>query len=132
VPTAKTIGYDNTTRDGDANRHRARRIFDDVCTGGPCRGTRRQNWYADPHHVHAEGAMAAKEISKKKYLKILNKRLRAEPAAPAGASFVFFPLGAKAKNATGVVSGDTRSKRELAVMAAVQRRAAEEFVVAGA
>ena len=33
--------------------------------------------------------MAAKEVSKKKYLKILNKRLRAEPAAPAGASFVF-------------------------------------------
>jgi hypothetical protein len=29
--------------------------------------------------------MAAKEVSKKKYLKILNKRLRAEPAAPAGA-----------------------------------------------
>jgi hypothetical protein len=45
---------------------------------------------------------------------------------------VFFPLGAKAKNATGVVSGDTRSKGELAVMAAVQRKAAEEFVVAGA
>ncbi|AOI86531.1 MULTISPECIES: hypothetical protein [Burkholderia] len=76
--------------------------------------------------------MAAKEVSKKKYLKILNKRLRAEPEAPAGASFVFFPLGAKAKNATGVVSGDARSKRELAVMAAVQRKAAEEFVVAGA
>ncbi|MDN7878728.1 MULTISPECIES: hypothetical protein [Burkholderia cepacia complex] len=76
--------------------------------------------------------MAAKEVSKKKYLKILNKRLRAEPAAPEGASFVFFPVGAKAKNATGVVSGDTRSKRELAVMAAVQRKAAEEFVVAGA
>ena len=75
--------------------------------------------------------MAAKEVSKKKYLKILNKRLRAEPAAPAGASFVF-SLGAKAKHATGVVSGDTRSKRELAVMAAVQRKAAEEFIVAGA
>ncbi|MBY4855112.1 hypothetical protein K6W80_17305 [Burkholderia contaminans] len=76
--------------------------------------------------------MAAKEVSKKKYLKILNKRLRAEPAAPAGASFVFLPLGAKAKHATGVVSGDSRSKRELAVMAAVQRKAAEEFIVAGA
>ncbi|KVE03119.1 MULTISPECIES: hypothetical protein [Burkholderia] len=76
--------------------------------------------------------MAVKEVSKKKYLKILNKRLRAEPAAPAGASFVFFPLGAKAKHATGVVSGDARSKRELAVMAAVQRKAAEEFVVSGA
>ncbi|MCU9953945.1 MULTISPECIES: hypothetical protein [Burkholderia] len=76
--------------------------------------------------------MAAKEVSKKKYLKILNKRLRAEPSAPDGASFVFFPLGAKAKHATGVVSSDARSKRELAVMAAIQRKAAEEFVVTGA
>lgn len=58
--------------------------------------------------------MAAKEVSKKKYLKILNKRLRAEPAAPAGASFVFFPLGAKAKHATGVVSGDALAHREAA------------------
>jgi len=76
--------------------------------------------------------MAAKEVSKKKYLKILNKRLRAEPAAPAGAALVFSPRGAMATHATGVVSGDSRSKRELAVMAAVQRKAAEEFIVAGA
>ncbi|AXF22659.1 hypothetical protein CUJ89_19265 [Burkholderia pyrrocinia] len=76
--------------------------------------------------------MVAKEVSKKKYLKILNKRLRAEPNAPVDASFVFFPLGAKAKHATGVVSDEPRSKRELALMAAVQRKAAEEFVVAGA
>ncbi|WP_176322462.1 hypothetical protein [Burkholderia vietnamiensis] len=76
--------------------------------------------------------MAAKEVSKKKYLKILNKRLRAEPEAPAGASFVFFPLGAKAKHATGVVSGKPHTKRELAVLAAVQSKAADEFVVTGA
>jgi hypothetical protein len=85
VSTAKKIGYDNTTYENDGNRHRARRIFDDRPAGGRRRGARRQNWYADPHHVDAEGAMAAKEVSKKKYLKILNKRLRAEPAAPAGA-----------------------------------------------
>ena len=76
--------------------------------------------------------MAAKEVSKKKYLKILNKRLRAEPDAPAGASFVFFPLGAKAKHATGVVSGEPRSKRELALLASIQSKAADEFVVTGA
>ncbi|RQR40531.1 MULTISPECIES: hypothetical protein [unclassified Burkholderia] len=75
--------------------------------------------------------MATKEVSKKKYLKILNKRLRAEPGAPDGASFVFFPLGAKAKQATGVVSGEPRSKRELAVMAAIQSKAAAEYVVTG-
>ncbi|KWF25132.1 hypothetical protein [Burkholderia pseudomultivorans] len=76
--------------------------------------------------------MAAKEVSKKKYLKILNKRLRAEPNAPAGASFVFYPPGAKAKQATGVVSSEPCNKRELATMAAIQRKAAEEFVVTGA
>ncbi|WP_269502993.1 hypothetical protein [Burkholderia sp. IMCC1007] len=76
--------------------------------------------------------MAAKEVSKKKYLKILNKRLRAEPGAPAGASFVFFPIGAKAKHATGVVSGEPHSKRELAVMASIQSKAADEFIVTGA
>ncbi|WP_334040748.1 hypothetical protein [Burkholderia ambifaria] len=76
--------------------------------------------------------MATKEVSKKKYLKILNKRLRAEPDAPAGASFVFFPVGAKARHATGVASGEPHSKRELAVMAAIQSKAAAEFVVTGA
>jgi hypothetical protein len=95
-------------------------------------GTRRQSWYADRHHVRAEGAMAAKEVSKKKYLKILNKRLRAEPNAPAGASFVFFPPGAKAKHATGITSGEPRSERELAIMAEVQRKAADEYIVVGA
>ncbi|AJY10062.1 hypothetical protein K6W16_00470 [Burkholderia dolosa] len=76
--------------------------------------------------------MAAKEVSKKKYLKILNKRLRAEPNAPAGASFVFFPPGAKAKHATGIASGEPRSERELAIMAEVQRKAADEYIVVGA
>ncbi|ABB10651.1 hypothetical protein Bcep18194_B0537 [Burkholderia lata] len=91
-----------------------------------------QSWYADRTTFTREGAMAAKEVSKKKYLKILNKRLRAEPDAPAGASFAFYPLGAKAKQATGVASSEPRSKRELAKMAAIQRKAAEEFVVTGA
>ncbi|MGU7773029.1 hypothetical protein ACV229_22985 [Burkholderia sp. MR1-5-21] len=73
--------------------------------------------------------MVAKQVSKKKYLKILNKRLRAEPDAPQRASFVFFPLGAKAKDATGVVSSEPGSKRERAVMAAIHRKAADEFIV---
>ncbi|RQS72610.1 hypothetical protein DID96_10330 [Burkholderia sp. Bp8963] len=73
--------------------------------------------------------MAVKQVSKKKYLKILNKRLRAEPDAPQSASFVFYPPGAKAKEATGVGSSEPGSKRELAVMAAIHRKSAEEFVV---
>ncbi|KVC47827.1 hypothetical protein WI72_29175 [Burkholderia ubonensis] len=76
--------------------------------------------------------MAAKQVSKKKYLKILNKRLRAQPDAPAGASFVFYPPGAKAKQATGVVSSESGSKHDLAMMAAIQRQAAEEFIVTDA
>ncbi|KUZ91040.1 hypothetical protein [Burkholderia ubonensis] len=76
--------------------------------------------------------MATKQVSKKKYLKILNKRLRAQPDAPAGASFVFYPPGAKAKHATGVVSSEPGSKHDLAMMAAIQRKAAEEFIVTDA
>ncbi|ABX17216.1 hypothetical protein V6G44_001336 [Burkholderia multivorans] len=76
--------------------------------------------------------MAAKVVSKKKYLKILNKRLRAAPDAPAGASFVFYPPGAKAKHATGVVSSEPCAAHELETMAAIQRKAAEEFIVADA
>ncbi|MGZ2746651.1 hypothetical protein [Burkholderia stagnalis] len=75
--------------------------------------------------------MATKQVSKKKYLKILNKRLRAEPDAPSGTAFVFYPPGAKAKDATGVISSESGSEHALAMMAAIQGKAAEEFVVTG-
>lgn len=73
--------------------------------------------------------MAVQKVTKKKYLKILNKRLRAEPNASFGAVFVFYPVGAKAKHATGVTVSEPSSKRELAVMAAIHRQAASEFIV---
>ncbi len=73
--------------------------------------------------------MAAKNVSKKKYLKILNKRLRAEPGTSSSALFVFYPHGTKAKDATGVVASEPSSKHDLATMAAIQRKAAGEFIV---
>ena len=76
-----------------------------------------------------EGVMAAKKISKKKYLKILNKHLRSEPGASLGTLFVFYPLGTKAKHATGVAASEPSSKRDLEVMAAIQNKAAGEFIV---
>ncbi|CAJ0732820.1 MULTISPECIES: hypothetical protein [Ralstonia] len=73
--------------------------------------------------------MAAKKVTKKKYLKILNKRLRAEPDVSHSALFVFYPLGAKAKHATGVVANEPYSEPEFAIMAAIQHKAASEFIV---
>ncbi|MGM3274961.1 hypothetical protein [Ralstonia sp. 24A2] len=73
--------------------------------------------------------MAAKKVTKKKYLKILNKRLRAEPDVSSGVLFVFYPLGAKAKHATGIVASEPHSGPEFAIMAAIQREAASEFIV---
>jgi len=73
--------------------------------------------------------MTTKKITRKKYLKILNKRLRAEPDVSSSALFVFYPLGAKAKHATGVVASEPRSEPEFAIMAAIQRKAAGQFIV---
>lgn len=73
--------------------------------------------------------MAAKKVSKKKYLKILNKRLRSEPGASLSALFVFYPPGAKAKHATGVTASEPNSERELGIMASIQSKAAGEFIV---
>lgn len=73
--------------------------------------------------------MAVKRVSKKKYLKILNKRLRSEPSASLGALFVFYPPGAKAKHATGVTAGEPNSEHDSQIMAAIQRKAAGEFLV---
>ena len=73
--------------------------------------------------------MSAKTVSKKKYLKILNKRLRAEPHTSPSALFVFYPPGAKAKHATGISASEPSSKHELATMATIQHKAASEFIV---
>ncbi|MFV8530387.1 hypothetical protein [Ralstonia pseudosolanacearum] len=73
--------------------------------------------------------MAEKKVSKKKYLKILNKRLRSEPDASHGALFVFYPLGTKARHATGVTAGEPSSKRDMEIMASIQSKAAGEFIV---
>lgn len=73
--------------------------------------------------------MAAKKVSKKKYLKILNKRLRSEPGASLGTLFVFYPLGTKAKHATGVTASEPSGERDLEIMAAIQSKATGEFIV---
>lgn len=74
--------------------------------------------------------MPAKMVSKKKYLKILNDRLRAEEDVSFGALFVFHPLGSRARHAKGVTASEPSGRRELAVMAEIQRIAAAEFIVA--
>ncbi|MDB0544368.1 hypothetical protein LBW62_24295 [Ralstonia solanacearum] len=73
--------------------------------------------------------MASKKVTKKKYLRLLNKRLRAEPDVSFGALFVFYPPGAKAKHATGISASEACSERELATMAFIQRQAAADFTV---
>lgn len=73
--------------------------------------------------------MATRKVTKKKYLKLLNKRLRAEPDVSFGALFVFYPLGVKAKHATGISASETCSERELATMALIQQQAAADFIV---
>lgn len=77
--------------------------------------------------------MTARKVTKKKYLKILNKRLNkrlhTEPDVSFGALFVFYPPGAKAKHATGISASEPCSERELAIMAFIQRQAAVDFVV---
>lgn len=73
--------------------------------------------------------MAAKMVSKKKYLKILNKRLHAEPDTSPDVLFVFYPQGAKAKHATGITASEPTSDRDLATMATIQHKAASEFIV---
>lgn len=73
--------------------------------------------------------MAAKKVSKKKYLKILNERLHEERDVSFGTFFVFYPRGSKAKHATVVTASEPSSQRELAVMTETQRIAATQFIV---
>ncbi|WP_426400728.1 hypothetical protein ACN9M1_24670 [Ralstonia sp. R-29] len=63
---------------------------------------------------------------------LTNKRLSSEPGASVGASFVFYPPGASAKHATGISASEQSNERELEIMAAIQRKAAGEFIVSDA
>lgn len=67
------------------------------------------------------------KISKKKYLKALNRSLKKEAGKDFGSSFVFYPVGAKPKDATGVTASDAADASALQVMEAVQARVFAEF-----
>lgn len=71
--------------------------------------------------------MAMTKAAKKKYLKALNRSLKNEAGKDFGASFVFYPIGAKPKDATGVTADEVADARTLGVMEAVQARVFAEF-----
>ncbi|KAF7963658.1 hypothetical protein AWV79_03775 [Cupriavidus sp. UYMMa02A] len=60
--------------------------------------------------------------TKKRYLKALNRQLKKETAGTSESVFVFYPLGAKPKNATGVTASGHPDAQVLAVMDAIQAR----------
>lgn len=68
------------------------------------------------------------KTSKKRYLKVLNRRLKEEAAGKFDTVFVFDPPGAKPKNAKGVTVSGPTNDQILAVMNAVQARVYAEFV----
>lgn len=67
------------------------------------------------------------KTDKKKYLKALNRSLKKEAGEDFGTSFVFYPVGAKPKAATGVTMSNTADSHALDVMTAVQARVFAEF-----
>ena len=67
------------------------------------------------------------KTTKKKYLKALNRSLKKEAGKDFASSFVFYPVGAKPKDATGVTASDAANLQELKVMEAVQARVFAEF-----
>ncbi|WP_423192140.1 hypothetical protein [Cupriavidus sp. H18C2] len=67
------------------------------------------------------------KADKKKYLKALNRQLAREAGKDFGASFVFYPVGAKPKDATGVTASPAADARVLGVMEAVQARVFADF-----
>jgi len=79
-----------------------------------------------------EMPMAKITITKKQYLRKLNRRLAKEAGVPGGAAFVFYPLGAKAKAATGVAAPAGTEPAVCAIMEAVQARLAAKHAVEGA
>ncbi|RDK05022.1 hypothetical protein [Cupriavidus lacunae] len=64
---------------------------------------------------------------KKRYLKALNRHLKKESAGKFDTVFVFYPPGAKAKDATGVTASGSADVQVLAVMEAVQARVFAKF-----
>lgn len=67
------------------------------------------------------------KTNKKQYLKALNRRLKKEMAGKIDAEFVFYPLGAKPKDATGVTASAPADESTLAIMEAVQARVFAKF-----
>jgi len=68
-----------------------------------------------------------RKATKKKYLKALNQSLREEAGKEFGATFVFHPLGAKPKDATGVTASGEADAAMLEVMDRVQARVSAAF-----
>ncbi|QBY55525.1 hypothetical protein [Cupriavidus oxalaticus] len=64
---------------------------------------------------------------KKQYLKALNRKLKKESGGKFDTVFVFYPLGAKPKNATGVTASGPADTQVLEVMDAVQARVFAKF-----
>lgn len=64
---------------------------------------------------------------KKRYLKTLNKRLKKEAGGNLQTTFVFHPLGAKAKDATGVTASDFSDPGVIRTMDVVQARVFAAF-----
>ena len=64
---------------------------------------------------------------KKQYLKALNRNLKKESAGKFDTAFVFYPLGSKPKDATGVAASGPADAQVLAVMDAVQAHVFAEF-----
>ena len=64
---------------------------------------------------------------KKKYLRTLNKHLKKEAGDSFKATFVFHPLGAKPKDATGVTASDFTDPDAIKTMDVVQARVFAAF-----
>lgn len=76
-------------------------------------------------HRNKPGPMS--KTTKKRYLKALNRRLKEESAGKFDTVFVFYPVGSKPKDATGVTACGPADAEFLAVMNAVQARVFAEF-----
>lgn len=68
-----------------------------------------------------------RKATKKKYLKALNQSLREEAGKEFGVTFVFHPIGAKSKDATGVTASGEADAAMLEVMERVQARVFAAF-----
>lgn len=71
--------------------------------------------------------MPMSKTAKKKYLRALNQSLRKEAGKDFAPRFVFYPIGAKPKDALGVTATNAADPQELKVMEAVQARVWAEF-----